>query len=121
MKYCHKADKKAPEPPAPKIDNTPEPVRKSTRSTRWKGAGRHIINFAVGAALLLLPTHVMADSAFAPGQVQQQQLTRVPEETRQIDKSEKVEELRAYLTNLDRLEVLLNPTAEDDRWEIANI
>ena len=49
------------------------------------------------------------------------QLPRLPEETKPIDTSEKMEELHAYLTNLDRLEVLFNPTAEDDRWEIASV
>ena len=38
-----------------------------------------------------------------------------------VDKSEKIEELRAYLTNLDRINALIFPDEEDERWEIPRV
>jgi len=105
----------------PKNIDDPSNLRRSTRRTRWRGTKTTIAKLAISAASLLLPTHIIAEPARAIMSVDATKVGFIPPETRKIDKSEKMEELRAYLTTLDRLNALLNPEVEDERWAIHNV
>jgi len=98
-------------------------LRRSTRKTRWMGTKTVMTRLAIvaaSAASLLLPTHIMAEPAKAIMSTDAAKISFLPPELRQVDKTEKIEELRAYLTTLDRLNALLSPEEEDERWAIQN-
>ena len=70
---------------------------------------------------MFVPTHVTADpgTSIMPLGTKMRQVDLI--DVKPIDNSPDVEELRAYHASLDRINALINPDMEDERWKIASI
>ena len=74
---------------------------------------------ATAIGLTILPTHMMAVPTNEPGSQDWNQ--NYIHDLKPAKSTQSIEELRTYHTTLDRLNQMINPTIEDDQWEIKDI
>ena len=95
----------------------------ASHRTTWKPTKMHkLFNTANAiAGALFLPTHIYAESAVTLHPEGTTMRDLQPLIVQPLNQSDKIEDLRAYHMTLDRLNSLLDPEADDGRWQIAQV
>ena len=94
-------------------------VTKSSGKTKWVPSKWNKLYTAlalIGACIL--PTHVMAEPVV---EIHNDNAMFETIPMKPISTAQRVEELRAYHLNLDKLNQLLNPDYEDERWWVSKV